>query len=139
MIVAQKPTRPLAAPHRPLAVAVRIPRKQQNIALPLVIPLGMEMVDIVAERPPQGALAEEDYLGQALLLDRPHPAFRIGIQVRTGAGSASGSTRPDTMMARNDRVNFVSRSCRRYRQSRSTPQSSMVTFRAICFIHRSSG
>jgi hypothetical protein len=49
-------------------VAVRIPGKQQNIALPLVIPLSMEMVDIVAQHPPQGALAEEDYLGQALLV-----------------------------------------------------------------------
>ena len=70
MVIAQEPTQSLAAPHRPFTVAVRIPRKQQNIALPLVIPLGMEMLDIVAQRPPQGALAEEDYLGQALLLDR---------------------------------------------------------------------
>jgi hypothetical protein len=75
MIVAQKPTQSLAAPHRPLAVAVRIPRKQQNIAFPLVIPLGMEMVDVVAQRPPRRALAEEDYLGQALFLDRPDPAL----------------------------------------------------------------
>ena len=67
MIIAQEPTQSLAAPHRPLAVAVRIPRKQQNIALPLVIPLGMEMLDIVAQRSPQRALAEEDHLGQALL------------------------------------------------------------------------
>ena len=68
MVIAQEPTQSLAAPHRPLAAAVRLPRKQQNIALPLVIPLGVEMVDIVAQRPPQRALAEEDHLGQALLL-----------------------------------------------------------------------
>ena len=82
MIVAQKPAQSLAAPHRPLAVAVRIPRKQQNIALPLVMPLGMKMLDIVAQRSPQRALAEEDHFGQALLLDRPNPALRVGIQVR---------------------------------------------------------
>ena len=82
MIIAQKPVQSLVAPHRPLAVALRIPRKKQDVALPLVIPLSMEMVDIVAQRPAQGALAEEDYLGQALLLDRPDPALRIGIQVR---------------------------------------------------------
>jgi hypothetical protein len=75
MVIAQEPAQSLAAPHRPLAVAVRIPGKQQDVALPLVIPLGMEMVDIVAQRPPQGALAEEDYLGQALFLDRPDPAL----------------------------------------------------------------
>jgi hypothetical protein len=33
MIVAQKPAQSLAAPHWILAVAVRIPRKQQNIAV----------------------------------------------------------------------------------------------------------
>jgi hypothetical protein len=69
MIIAQKPTQSLTAPHRPLTMAVRVSGKQQDVALPLVIPLSMEMVDIVAQRPPQGALAEEDYLGQALLLD----------------------------------------------------------------------
>jgi hypothetical protein len=68
MVIAQEPTQSLTAPHRPLAVALRIPRKQHDVALPLVIPFSMEMVDIVAQRPPQGALAEEDYLGQALLV-----------------------------------------------------------------------
>jgi hypothetical protein len=67
MVIAQEPTQSLAAPHRPLAAAVRIPRKQQDVALPLVISLGMEMVDIVAERPPQGALAEEDHLGLSVV------------------------------------------------------------------------
>jgi hypothetical protein len=57
MIVAQKPAQSLAAPDRPLALPIGYPRKQQDIALPLVIPLGMEMVDVVAQRPPQGALA----------------------------------------------------------------------------------
>src|SRR5258707_15792618 len=83
MIIAQKPTQSLAAPHWPLALPIRRPRKQQDVTLPLMIPLAMEMVDIVAQRPPQRALAEEDHLGQALLLDRPDPALRIGIQVRT--------------------------------------------------------
>jgi len=82
MIVAQEPTQSLATMHRPLAAAVRVPRKQQDVALPLVVPLGMEMVDIVVQRPPQRALAEQDHLRQALFLDRPHPAFRVGIQVR---------------------------------------------------------
>jgi hypothetical protein len=71
MIIAQKPTQSLAAPHWPLALPIVFSRKQQDIALPLMIPLGMEMVDIVAQRPPQRPLAEEDHLGQAFLLDRP--------------------------------------------------------------------
>ena len=55
----------------------------QDVALPLVIPLGIEMLDIVIQRPPQGALAEQDHFGQTLLLDRPDPALRIGVQVWT--------------------------------------------------------
>ena len=82
MIIAQKPTQSLAAPHWPLALPIRRPRKQQDVALPLVIPLGMEMVDIVAQRPPQRALAKQEHLRQAHCLDRPDPAFRVGIQVR---------------------------------------------------------
>jgi len=82
IVIAQKPTQSLAAPHRSLAVAVHIPRKQQNIALPLVIPLGMDMLDIVAQRPLHGALAEEDYLGQALLLDRPDPPPPAKMEIR---------------------------------------------------------
>jgi hypothetical protein len=45
---------------------VRIPRKQQDIALPVVISLIVEMLDIFAQRPAQRALTEENYLGQAL-------------------------------------------------------------------------
>ncbi len=48
-----------------------------------MIALGMVMLNVFAQGEPQGALAEEDHFGQALLLDRPHPAFRVGIQVRT--------------------------------------------------------
>src|SRR6516165_11524608 len=65
---------------------VRTPREQQYIALPLMIPLGMEMFDIFPQRAPQGALAKEDHLGQAFLLHRPDPALRIGIQVRAARG-----------------------------------------------------
>jgi hypothetical protein len=42
MIEAQKPAQSLVAPHRPLALPIRHPWKQQDIALPLVIPLGMK-------------------------------------------------------------------------------------------------
>ena len=82
MIVAQEPTQSLAARHRPHAVPIRGARKQQDVALALVVPFGVEMIDIVAQRPPQGALAEQDHLRQALLLDRSDPALCVGIQVR---------------------------------------------------------
>jgi hypothetical protein len=65
-----------------LATDVRIPREPQDVALPLVVPLRMVMLDIFAQGPPQGALTEQNHLGQVLILHRPDPAFRIGIQVR---------------------------------------------------------
>src|SRR6266851_523479 len=82
MVITQESAQSLAALNRAVAADVRTPREQQDIALPLVIPLGMEMFDIFAQHSPQGALAKEDYLEQALLLHRPDPALRIGIQVR---------------------------------------------------------
>ena len=62
MVVAQETAQPLAASHGSFALVIRWPREQQDVALSLVIPLGMEMVNIVAQRPPQGALAEQDHL-----------------------------------------------------------------------------
>src|SRR6266851_8964883 len=94
MIVAQKPTQSIAAPHRPLALPIVCPRKQQDVTFPLMISLGMEMVNIVAQCPPQRTLAEEDHFGQALLLDRPHPAFCVG-HSGSGCAQAARAVRPD--------------------------------------------
>ena len=90
MVITQESAQSLAALNRPVATDVRTPREQQDVALPLMIPLGMEMFDIFAQGSPQGALAKEDHLGQALLLHRPDPALRIGIQVRAARGQHEG-------------------------------------------------
>src|SRR5262249_45836510 len=82
MVITQEPTQPLATLQRAPGVRVPIPREQQNIALALVIALSMVVIDIFIEGPSQRTLAKEDHLGQALLLHRPDPALRIGIQVR---------------------------------------------------------
>src|SRR6266849_2887920 len=82
MVITQESTQSLAALNRYPAAGVRTPREQQDVALPLVIALRMEVFDIFAQRPPQGAFAKENHLGQALLLHRPDPALHIGIQVR---------------------------------------------------------
>jgi hypothetical protein len=46
MVITQESAQSLAALNRAVAADVRTPREQQDIALPLVIPLGMEMFDI---------------------------------------------------------------------------------------------
>jgi len=66
MVITQEPAQPLAALNMPVAAGVCPPREQQDIALSLVIPLDMKMFDIFVQRPPQGALAEQNNLGQAL-------------------------------------------------------------------------
>jgi hypothetical protein len=113
MVITQEPTQSLTALHVPGAADACIAGEQQDIVLPLMIALSMVMLDVFAQGEPQGALAEEDYLGQALLLYRPDPALRIGFRFGLRAGSTSGSTRPETIIARNDWVYLVSRSCRR--------------------------
>src|SRR5262245_39677440 len=84
MVIAQEPTQSLPALNRlRLAAGLRITREQQDVTLALVIPLDMIMFDEFVRRPPQRALAQEDHFGQALLLHRPNPALRIGIEVWT--------------------------------------------------------
>jgi hypothetical protein len=67
MVITQEPTEALTALHGLIAADVRVPREQQDIVLTLVIPLSVEMFDLFAQGPPQGALPEENHLVQALL------------------------------------------------------------------------
>src|ERR1700738_3223547 len=83
MVIVQDPTQPLTTLHGLRAPPFRAPTEQQDVGLPLMIPLGMVMHNIFAQGPPQGALTKENDLRQTLLLDRSHPAFGIGVQVRT--------------------------------------------------------
>ena len=45
VIITQEPTQSLAALNRLLAAGVRVTREQQDVTLPLVIPLSMIMFD----------------------------------------------------------------------------------------------
>src|SRR5665647_685571 len=83
MVITKEATQPFATLHRLLTTCFRDPTEQQDIGLPLMIPLSMVMRNIFAQRPPQGALTKENDIRQTLLLHRSHPAFSIGVQVRT--------------------------------------------------------
>src|SRR5207244_4832491 len=56
-------------------------RKEEAVALPLMIALVMIMLNILLERMPEGSLTKQNKLGEALALDRLYPALRIGIQI----------------------------------------------------------
>src|ERR1700687_4886871 len=82
MVIVQDPTQPLTTLHGLRASRFRGPTEQQDVGLPLMIPIAMVMLIICAEGPPQGALTKENDLRQTLLLDRSHPALSVGVQVR---------------------------------------------------------
>jgi hypothetical protein len=67
MAITREPAQSLTALHRPGAADAWIAGEQQDVVLPLMIALSMVMLVVFAQGEPQGALAEEDYLGQALL------------------------------------------------------------------------
>ena len=62
MVIAQEPAQSVATLNGPRAMNVRIPREQQDVALPFVIALSVKMFDVFAQGPPQGALTEETTL-----------------------------------------------------------------------------
>jgi len=57
-------------------------RKEQHVALTLVIPLVMKMLHILRQRMAERCFPKEDEPREAFLLDRSHPAFRVGVQMR---------------------------------------------------------
>src|SRR5260370_28798059 len=76
MVITQQAAQSLAALNMPVAAGVCTTRGQPNIALPLVISLGMEMFSVFPQRSPQRALAQEEHLPHALPPPPPHPAPR---------------------------------------------------------------
>jgi hypothetical protein len=62
---------------------ISAPGKEQFVALSLMIAFAVIVGAELVQRPGQRLLTEQNQLCQALLLDRPHPTFGKGIQIRT--------------------------------------------------------
>src|SRR5262249_37653776 len=80
LVVFQQPTKPLMT--LPRACTYRVladRRKEQDIALALMIALVMIMLHVFMERMPQGAFAEQHHAGQRFVFDRSYPPLRVGI------------------------------------------------------------
>ena len=123
MVITQQAAQSLAALNMPVAAGVRAPREQQDIALPLVIPFGMKMFDIFAQRSPQRALAKEDHLAQALLLHRRNLTFTAD---RRSLGQREGICYAENVVGLGfgddawvEWLRLVSGTCRASRASRS--------------------
>src|ERR1039457_4518637 len=85
LIVLQQTTQSFLATHNSVVPARSSIRqgKQQSVLLALVIALLVVMDHVLLQGSPQRSLPEPDELRQAFLFHRSHPAFRIGVQIRT--------------------------------------------------------
>src|SRR6266446_4491197 len=82
-VVFQKPPEPFATLHRALTLCVLADgRKEQHVALTLVIPLIMIMCHILRQRMAERRFSKEDEPRPAFLLDGSHPPLRVGVEMR---------------------------------------------------------
>jgi hypothetical protein len=82
LIVFQEPAEPFATPNRACTLlALATGRKEQHIALSLMISLVMVMVHVLVEHMPKSTLAKQNHPRQDLVLDGAYPSFRIGVQI----------------------------------------------------------
>src|ERR1035441_2287260 len=85
LIVLQQTTQSLLATHDstiPPRPSIR-QGEQQSVLLALVIALLVLMGQVLLQGSAQRPLPEQDEFRQAFLFHRSHPAFRIGVQIRT--------------------------------------------------------
>jgi hypothetical protein len=54
-------------------------RKEQDIALALMIPLVMKMLHVLCQHMAERRLPKQDQPCETLLLDRSHPPLRVGV------------------------------------------------------------
>src|SRR5215510_1420971 len=82
-IVFQEPPEPFATLHWACTFAVLADRrKEQDIALALVIALMMKVLNILRQCMAKRRFPKQDHPRETLLLDRAHPALRVGVQIR---------------------------------------------------------
>jgi len=83
LVVLQQAPQSFSTPHcshRPPCLRPR--RKQDPIVFALMVALLVVMYDILLQRSPQRRFSKEDQPRQTFFFDRPHPAFRVGVQIR---------------------------------------------------------
>src|ERR1019366_2008812 len=85
LIVLQQTTQPFLATHNSVVPARPSiwQGEQELVLLALVIALLVVICQVLLQGPAQRPLPEQDELRQAFLFHRSHPAFRIGVQIRT--------------------------------------------------------
>src|SRR6516225_8653643 len=83
LVVFQEPSEAFTTPHRTCVRFVLVDgRKEQHVALPLMIALVMKVCHILRQRMAERRFPKENEPRQALLLDGAYPPLRVGVEVR---------------------------------------------------------
>src|SRR5262249_20692848 len=82
LVVFEEDPKPFTTPNQACALCVPADRrKEQHIALALMISLVMKMGHVLCQRMLERRFPKQNEPRETLLLDRPHPALRIGVQI----------------------------------------------------------
>ncbi len=83
LVVLQQAPQSFSTPHcSHVPPCLRPRRKQDPIVFALMVALLVVMYDVLLQRSPQRRFSKQDQPRQTFFFDRPHPAFRIRVQIR---------------------------------------------------------
>src|SRR5216683_3919624 len=83
LVVLQQAPQSFSTPHcSHVPSCLRARRKQDPIVFALMVALLVVMYDILLQRSPQRRFSKQDQPRQTFFFDRPHPAFRVRVQIR---------------------------------------------------------
>ena len=83
LVVLQQAAQSFSTPHcSHVPPCLRSRRKQDPIVFALIVALLVVMYDVLLQRSPQGRFSKQDQPRQTFFFDRPHPAFRVRVQIR---------------------------------------------------------
>jgi hypothetical protein len=83
LVVFEEASKPFATPNRAFLCCILADRrKEQDIPFSLMVSLVMIMRQVCIEGATQRRFSEQNQPRETLLLDRSHPALRVGVQIR---------------------------------------------------------
>src|SRR6478672_8783862 len=90
VVVLQQPTQPRPTRDSPVAASRTLDGEEQPVAHALMVAFVMIVLDEFVNDLPERAFANEDQLIETGFLDRPHEAFRVGVEIRRTGRQADG-------------------------------------------------
>ena len=86
LIVVQQAPQSFSTPHCSQVPSCLQPRRKQDpIVFALMVALFVVMCEVLLQRSPQRRFSKQDQPRQTFFFDRPHPAFRVRVQIRASS------------------------------------------------------